>query len=596
MPPKRFSPKSPLSLLLESISQNNLRPLTRFFTPRSTSTNKTSSLSPGLIGGIVVIGFLILLCAAGAGLAFHVHYCRQSDCPMCCAVLRFKWWSHSVQGWHLPWVVLNLPLTYHHESLTVRDRNSSHPQTQQHESSQTPRNRVYLLAPNTQDGLMPFPTLFPPLTLPPTAHIRGPQNPEIIMSDSVVSIRGSITPSVISDDYAPTLRASETIHPCPSSRNSPTSFGGMVTSSGRTVDGSSDLSADLSTITLPSFVEQVPPSQVPSPMLPTPARPAMSEYPSSSSSRFSFQTSRSRSMVANIAASPSKIILRHDLPSPSTYAPDRLLHRPRSSSPRWADVRRELSTARLKSGTQLENVRTVQPGTLETSEQPRTTSFRRDSLSPSMIPAHTLSFPGDYKYTPCCGRCPLSEERHTGPVSSDYPLPISPKSPPRDGIPPALYMGDLTESSPSCQSAVLGFLNSPSSHTSLDGKRSRGTSQATSSMSTVPSISAFPSPPDFTPSPRYRTLSIFNNDSISGQPVLPAMPLEKAPVGGAETASSNKGRASTPLPAADAPRLMAGVSSRISTMKRLSRVPLGPRQMCGGPKSPLGWTSQPPFI
>jgi hypothetical protein len=486
---------------------------------------------------------------------------------------------------------------------------------------QTLRAKVYPFGPPTQDSLTSSPTPFPPLTSPPTVHTREPQNPEMITSNSAISVRGSITPSLISEDYARTLRASEVMHSCPSSRSSPTSSTRKAAPLDRTLDDGSGLSGDVSTITLPSFVEQEQPNTSPAPILPPPIHFSITEGAFPSLTRFSFQPSRPRSAVANTTAptTPSSDMhLRHDLLSPSMFAHDRppSFRWTRSlASPRRASVRRELATAKLKYATQAEAVRIVQPGSLETSERPRTSGLRGDALSPLTIPTRTLSFLGDYDAFPYSHR----EEPGTSPASNDSPRPISPMPSPQDGAPPALYMNDPIEPSSLYQSPVLGLSNSPGSYTSLDGKRSRGTSQATSSMSTVPSISAFPSPPDFTPGCRDKVLSTLSNYSTSGQPFLLAMLRERASVGGAETKSLNKGRASTPLPAVDVPRLMTTVNSysvlsrhlhselmgrddmstRLvvsSSMKRLSRVPLGPRKMCGGPKSSLFWTSHPPSL
>ena len=349
---------------------------------------------------------------------------------------------------------------------------------------------------------------------------------------------------------------------------------------GRTLDSS------LSTITLPSFVEQEYLNTTPSPMLATPTR-------------FSFQPPRSHSMVTNSG---------YDLPSPSIFVSDRPL------PPQWAGVRPESTPATFKSVARPEIVGAGQPGTLETTEQSGITSFRRDALLPLTIPAHTPSFLSGHHSFPSYNRYPFSD---TGVVSNVSPWQLSLESP-QGCTPLALYPNDLTQPSSSCQSPVLGFSSSPSSYASPDEKPSRVTSQATFSMSPVPSISAFPSPPDFTPGPRDRGLSIY---STYCQPFPIATLRENASVGGAETTSpSNKGQTSTPFPAADTPRLMTTVNpypvlfghlhsdlmardnasvmsdvfSRVSSMKRLSRVPLGPRQMHGGPKLPLWWTSHPP--
>lgn len=87
---KCFHPKCPTSSSPESISCPHLRSTTSLLsTPRSTTSNKTSPLTPPLIGGLVVIGILALLCVAGVGFTLHFHYCRWSDCSICSAIMRF---------------------------------------------------------------------------------------------------------------------------------------------------------------------------------------------------------------------------------------------------------------------------------------------------------------------------------------------------------------------------------------------------------------------------------------------------------------------------------------------------------------------------
>ena len=476
---------------------------------------------------------------------------------------------------------------------------------------------------------MSSPTHFPPLTPPPTAHTRRQQNSEMETTNSVLPIRRPVTPSDISDDYAPTPRASEVPASRLSARDSPTFLARRVALSSQTLDGSSNLSENLSTITLPSFVQQEQLNPTPSPAV-APRNPATAERVRSfpSSSRSSFPPSRSRSMVENTTppTTPSfETSLRHGLPSPLMSVSDRLPHPHRTRPPlsRRAGVRYELATAKLKSAARAEVVKIVRPGS-QTSVRSGTDSSSRNAPSRLVIPAHTLSFLGDYDYFPFGDRCPLRDGQDTGFVSNDLSQPTSP-NPSRETWPvpeepegesPALYADDPTRPS-SYQSPVLGFLNSPSSCTSPDEGRSRANSRATSSMSTIPSISAFPSPPGFTPAPRDKTLSILSYSTF-GQRFQPTTSQEHAPVRGAETTSPNKGRASTRL--SDAPRLMTTVNSgsvfsrhlrselicrddmsgrsraspKISSLRRLSRVPLGPRQMCGGSNPPLRWTSQPP--
>lgn len=474
--------------------------------------------------------------------------------------------------------------------LPAHDRSSFFVQIRRNEYSQTPRDRdrVYLIGPSTQDGLIISPTPFPPLTPPPNVHTRVTQNPS-------VPVRASIASSVVSDDYAPTLRASEAIHPF-----------------GRTLVGRSNMSADMSTITLPSFVQERPITNSPTPPSPTHVATAEGAFPPLT--RFSFKPSGPRIVVSNTTPPttlPPEIDLRHDLMIPSMFAHDQLPphHRTRPPSPRRAGVRRELATAKLKSAAQAQFVRIVQPGTRKVSERPTTTIARGDALMPLTIPTRTLSFLGDYDSPPYSHR----EEPDTSLAPNHPPRSISQKPPPRHGAPLALHLNNPPEPPSLHQPPILGLSNSPNSYVSLDEKRSRGTSQATSSMSTVPSISAFPSPPDLTPIRRDKVLSILSSYSTSGQPFLTS-------VGATETTSPNKPQASIPLSAADIPRLMTAVNprpvltthqhsgfvsgrddlltgsevySRIPSMRRPPRVPLGPRKMSGGPKSPLPRISQP---
>lgn len=449
-------------------------------------------------------------------------------------------------------------------------------------------------------------------------YTREPQDPEVAESNSVVSIRGSVTPSAISDDYAPTLRVSEVANPCSSSRNSPTSLGGTAALFTKTLDDSSNMSEDMSTITLPSFVEQERPSSIPSPALALAVLEGARSFPSSS--RFSFQPPRSRSMIVNTTAPITPSSVSHfDSPISSTSMPDWSsdLHRTRSFLSRRAGVRRELVTTKLRSVAQAEVVKTVQPGTPEISGQPSTDGPHRGTLSRLTIPNRTHSFPGN-----CFGdRRPYHEERDLHLVPYNYLRPVSLRPPPRkawpaltepEGTPPAFSMNNTAEPPSPYQSPVLGFFNSPRSYTITDEGRSRVTSQTASSVSTVPSISAFPPPPDFAPELREKALSIVSNYSASGQPFLPTMLRKSISVGGAETSSPNKGQVSTPLPDANPPRLMSttnsrtvhlhsefmsgdsvssgsGASSRVSSMRRLSRVPLGPRQMSNGTASLRNW-------
>ena len=341
----------------------------------------------------------------------------------------------------------------------------------------------------------------------------------------------------------------------------------------------------------------------------TPIHLTMTEGAFPPLTRLSFQPTGPRNIIANTTIpniSSSKTHLRLALPGSSLSTPDRRppFHWTRSPSPRRASARRELATAKLKSAAQAEVVRIVQPGTPETSEQPNTANSGRGALSPLTIPTRTLSFLGDYGSFSYSDLCSSSEEHDTGLLSNNRPQPISLKPSPHDRAPPAPEMNNSTERSSLHRSPILGFLNSPSSCATLNEKRSRGTSQATSSMSTVPSLSAFPSPPGSTPGPGDEVLSILSNYSTCGQPSPFMMLQDKTSVRGAETTSLNKGQASTPLPDVSSSRLHSesvgrddmSARSRISSMKRLSRVPLGPRQMRSRPKSPLWSISQLPSV
>lgn len=100
MPPEDFGARSLHPSSLELASQRDLRPLTTLLLAARSTT--TSTFSPGLIGGLVAIGILVLLCSTGIGLVLHVHYCRRSGCSVCCAVASFKQRRrHPVQGSYL---------------------------------------------------------------------------------------------------------------------------------------------------------------------------------------------------------------------------------------------------------------------------------------------------------------------------------------------------------------------------------------------------------------------------------------------------------------------------------------------------------------
>ncbi|KAF9788628.1 hypothetical protein BJ322DRAFT_650722 [Thelephora terrestris] len=604
MPPTYHSLPSALASSLDSTSRRKSRPLTtQLFCPRST---KTTSVSLGLVGGIIAIGLLALLCVAGAWLTIHVHYCRQSGCSACCVVISFKRWSsHSAQA---------------------HDQNPSRVQAHRNEYSQTPRDRVVQFQPSIQDIRISSPTHFSSLTPPPTLHTRREQSSDRATANPVVTTRGPEIPSAISDDYAPALRASETTVSFLSPRDS-TSLARLVALPSNTLDSSPNLSASASTITLPSFVQQEYPDPMPSPQL-VQRNLAMAEgaRPLPSSIRSSLPSSRSRSAVEN-ATPPTtasfETSLRLDVPLVSDRLPH-LHHWTRSPLSRRAGVRYESSTAKLKSAARAEVVKIVRPGT-PTSGGSRINSLRCDAPPPLAIPTHTVPSPGDHDSFSFGERCLLREGQDTGLVSNSLlqsslpkpsretlPVPVEPER-----APPGLYTEDIINLSPSHQSPGLGSLSSPSSSTTPNENRSRVNSRATSSMSTIPSLSAFPSPPNFTPGLRDKMLSILRYSTIS-QSLPPATFQEYSPTRGAETTSPNKGRASARLSDADALRLMTTVNSRsvssrhirselmgrdtmsvrsrgiskISSLRRLSRVPLGPRRMYGGSRPLLRRKSQ----
>ena len=422
-------------------------------------------------------------------------------------------------------------------------------------------------------------------------------------SSSVVSTRGSITPSVVSSGCAPTSGVPGVLHSHPSPRKLPTPPERKVTYSGGTLYCGSNLSEDISTITLPSFVEHEHHGSIPSPMLAPPELPmaeGVRSPPSPRRSSLHSQPPRSRSRVTNITApttSPSKTHLGRDFPSPSLLVPDRqshLPHRTRSSS----RIRHELAVAELKSVVQV-----VQPGTPETSTQPRMNHSHPNTLLPLKIPTHTPFVLGDHDSSSMDGRPPFFTERG---ASHDHPRLVPLQQSPHETLwgHAESSTNDAAEPSPPYQPPVVGFSSSCSNP---DERCPRAVSQTRSSLSTVPSVSAFPSPPDFTPGPRDNASSIISDYSTSGQLFPLAILWENNPVRGVETASLNEGK--TPTPDADlAPRPVptinsrsivnrhlhlgstgredasarAGVPTRISSLRRLSRMPLGPRQMSGG--------------
>lgn len=403
------------------------------------------------------------------------------------------------------------------------------------------------------------------------------------MSNSPISIRGLVT----------SLEACEIpLSHSPPAKNIPISLEGKVIHSSGTLDRRSNLSEDISIITLPSFVEHERRDSV-STLVPTPQNPTSivegirSLSTSSRSSPSQSPRPCDRNIIAPATPSSEKQLM-DDFPSPSWSMPDRqLLHLPyraHSSPSRRAEAKHESATAKLRPMIRAEDLKIVQLGALEPSMRPETNHLGLDALSPLRIQAHMLSFPADYD------------------------------SIPTDGQPRSLSMDGAIEPSPSYRSPTFGFFHSPSSHSSLDERRSWVTSQARSSISTAPSPSAFPSPPDFPPGPRNKALSIINGYSMSGR-TFPSVKLwEGNSVRSIEAVSPNESQILTPLPDANASRPISAVSShsvlsrhlhpestgrggmsarssvssRISSMRRLSRMPSGPRQMSDRPMSLQG--------
>ena len=463
--------------------------------------------------------------------------------------------------------------------------------------------------------------------MPPSALLTSRlRSPEKARSNPVVSNQGSMTPSVIPNNCASTLGAPGILHPHPLSKNLPMPPEGKTIHSGGTLDRRSDLPEDTLIITPPSFAEHRYPDSIPTPV-PTLWNPPIFEgirsLPTSGRS-VPFQPSRSRGRVTNIMAPTTPSLERYlmdDLPSLSSSVPDRqphLFHKTRPSSSRRAGVRRESATAKLKSVAQAEAVKIVQPGTPEPSIQSEMSHSCPDAPSPLKIPTHTLSFLGDYNSTSVGDQSRSYEERDAGAGSYDSPrlvlLQPSPHKALRlsagfKGAPQPL---SVSEPSPSYHSPTLGSFNSSASCSSPDERCSRITSQARSSVSTTPSPSAFPSPPDFPPGLRDKALSIITSYSTSSRTFPSAKLREGDFVRGIETTSPNESQVSTPFPDADGSRPVSTAnsrsvlseylhpefagrgkisvrsrgSSRTSSTRRLPRVPLGPRKMADRPRSP----------
>ena len=471
----------------------------------------------------------------------------------------------------------------HQDSFTVHEHSAPPQQMQWDAYTETSCDGVYPSGPSIQGSRISSRISLPSPTQPPTVHTHRRQDSEKAMSNFPASIRGPMIPSIISDNCTPSLGACEIPLSHSPPKNIPTSLEGEVIYSGGTLDRGSKLSGDISIITLPSFVEHEHRDSI-STLVPTPQNPTpiVEGIRSLSTSRRSSpsQSPRPRDRNTTALTTPSSEKQLMDIfPSPSLSVSDRqqlhLPHRAHFSPSRRAEVKSELATARLRPIVRTEGLKIIQLGTPKPSVRPEMDHLGPDAILPPRITAHILSFPADYYSTST------------------------------DDRPRSLSMDGVIEPSPSCRSPIFGFFHSPSSHSSLDEGRSWVTSQARSSISTAPSPSAFPSPPNFPPGPRDKALSIISGYSISGR-TFPSVKLwEGNSVRGIETISLNESQTSTPLPDADASRptsavssrsvlsrylhpestgrsgmsVRSSVSSRISSMRRLSRMPSGPRQM-----------------
>lgn len=458
------------------------------------------------------------------------------------------------------------------------------------------------------------------------------------MPNSAISIRGSITPTVVSNNRPPALGTLGTLLPHPSPQSFLAPSEGKGAHSGGTLDHRSNPSENMSVITLPSFVEHEHRSSIPSPILTPPGLSMVKgvrSLPSSRRSSLLFHPSRSPGGVANSTspATPrSEAYLRRDFPSPTLPVPDWRPHPPHRtcSSTRWAGARRELGLVKPKSEAQTEAMKVVKPRTPETLGQTRASPPRPNTLPPLKIPTNAPSLPGDYGSPSLGVRPPSYEGRDVEVVPHTSPQLVPPRLSPHETLrgpagprvtPPAPYINDTTEPSRLYLSPVPSFSNSQSSCSSHDEGRARVVSQARSSTSTVPSVSAFPSPPGFRPAARRNAMLFVNDYSTSRQPFLPATLGENNPVGSVETTSPNEGQTLIPLSDADTlrpmstvdslrvfnghphPELMgrddlsvwSGGPSSTPSMRRLTRIPLGPRQMSHGP-TPVQGRRQPPSV
>ena len=511
-------------------------------------------------------------------------------------------------------------LLTHREFITAPNHRPPRLETHRDAYPETPRT-IYICEPSMRDSLISCQKSIPSVALPPKLHTHEPQHPDTAMSNSVISIRGSITISVVSNDSPSTLGTLGLVHP----RDSPVTSERKVTHPGRTLDHSSNPSEDMSVITLPSFVEPERCTPIPSPILTPPGLVMVEDARSLPSSRQSsplFHSSRSPGRVADIMTSTTPSLTtypRRDFPSPTLPVPDWRSHSPHRtrSSTRRAGMRRELSIGKSKSEIQVQPSRVAQPGIPGTLRQLRTNRPRLGTLPPLKIPTRTSPLLGGGDSQPMGDRPPSYEERDTGVVLHDRSWLVPPRPSPSDTLrgpvdpedtSPALSTDGAAGPTLSTLSPAFSSSNSPSSYSSPHERRVRVVSRNRSSTSMIPSVLAFPSPPGFTPGSRDGALLVVSSYSTPRQPFPTATLWENNPVGSIETASPNEGQTLTPLPDAETPQTMPTVNSRsilngylhpelmgrdgtsvwsevysrISSMRRLSRTPLGPRQMSRG--------------
>ena len=416
---------------------------------------------------------------------------------------------------------------------------------------------------------MPSQGSFPTLTPPPTRDIHRPQHLEKENPNPAVSIRGSVSPSVVSGSCIPSLGACGILPPRPPPKDPPRPSEGKAIYSDRTLDRRSNLSGDISIITLPSFVEHERHDPTPA-TVPTPQNPsAVTPY-------------------SEWNDPPS-------LPAPVLHRQPHQTHQTHPLSSWQTGARYELATAKLKPAVR-GAVKNLQPGISSP-----------DALSPLKITAHTLPLLGDR----------VDGQPHSYNFrDSPQPVPLQQSPTELDETPRSLSTSDATNSIPL---PILGFPNPPTSYPTPDQRYSRVTMQTRSSVSTTPSPSAFPSPPGFPLGPRDEELSTISSYSTSGRTFSSAMLWEGNSVRSIEMALPDGGQASILHLGADLPRRMPTIdprpvpsrhphpefigrgetlvrlrgSSRVSFMRRLSRIPSGPRQMSDRPKSQRRRAPQP---